>query len=484
MCIRILYPLLTVFIMTTSVFGYCNTDTTITSLPVSLPQINDSSHHHINVDSIIISGNKKTKNYIIRRELTFKEGDSLDAAKIYSILEQSRELIYNTNLFSIVSIKPQLTSAYNMNIIVSVLERWYIYPAPQFKLIDRNVNEWWKTYNADLNRVTYGIKYTQYNFSGRADQLNLYMLNGYSRNFTAVYTAPYTNNQLTEGISFAAGYSEAREFPYKTNYQNKLLNFRSDKYDRKTYSISGTYRIRRGLYKKHFITLQYTSMTVIDSVLQPAYNPSYFNSNKSNIGFFDISYVYQYVNTDNINFPQKGKIITFGINKRGLGISGGINMLSADFSFRKYYPHAAGFFSSVAFMGKIKLPFKQAYINQRALGYGDFYMSGLENYVVDGVAAAVAKYNLYKKLISFKIPVPFHIKALPYIPFGFYGKLYGETGFAYNKLELDTRLNNRLLYSGGFGIDILSLYDLRLSVEYSFNQLGEKGLFLHSRSIL
>ena len=43
-------------------------------------------------------------------------------------------------------------------------------------------------------------------------------------------------------------------------------------------------------------------------------------------------------------------------------------------------------------------------------------------------------------------------------------------------------LNNRLLYSGGFGIDILTLYDINLRIEYSFNQLGEKGLFLHNQS--
>lgn len=38
-----------------------------------------------------------------------------------------------------------------------------------------------------------------------------------------------------------------------------------------------------------------------------------------------------------------------------------------------------------------------------------------------------------------------------------------------------------MLYTGGFGIDLVTLYDITFSVEYSFNQLGEKGLFLHSK---
>lgn len=484
MCTRLLHYCLPVFMWMYTAVANGQSDSTVIADQTPFVFSKDSSHQHIKVSQIVINGNKKTKNYIILREVVFRVGDSLDANQLYTLLNRSRDLIYNTNLFSIVTLTPLLTSAYEMTVKIDVIERWYIYPAPQFKLIDRDFNEWWKTYNADLSRVTYGIKYTQYNVSGRADQMNLYLLNGYSRNFTAIYTAPYTNKKLTEGFSVAFGYSEAKEFSYKTSYQNKLMQFKSDGFDRKTYFANGTYRIRKGLYKRHFFTLQYTQMQVIDSILRPEYNPAYFNINKNEIGFTDISYSYQYINTNNINFPQNGKIFTFGINKRGLGIKGGINMLSIDASYRKYLPHKHGFFSSLTFMGKLKLPFEQPYINQRAIGYGDFYMSGLEYYVIDGVAAAVGKYNLFKKLLAFQIPVPFKIKALPYIPISFYGKMYGETGFSYNKIEWDTRLNNRLLYTGGFGVDILSLYDLRLSVEYSFNQLGEKGLFLHARSNL
>ena len=42
-------------------------------------------------------------------------------------------------------------------------------------------------------------------------------------------------------------------------------------------------------------------------------------------------------------------------------------------------------------------------------------------------------------------------------------------------------LNNKLLYTYGAGFDVLSYYDFVAKIEYSFNQLGEKGLFLHIR---
>ena len=90
--------------------------------------------------------------------------------------------------------------------------------------------------------------------------------------------------------------------------------------------------------------------------------------------------------------------------------------------------------------------------------------------------------TLKKKVAEFKIPVPFKLKSLPYIPFTFFVKTFGDLGYVYNKKEFVTNLNNRLLYTGGFGIDILTFYDINLRLEYSFNQLNQKGLFLHTQS--
>ena len=56
-------------------------------------------------------------------------------------------------------------------------------------------------------------------------------------------------------------------------------------------------------------------------------------------------------------------------------------------------------------------------------------------------------------------------------------------GFSYNKEQFNTKLGNKLLYTTGFGLDVVSLYDTTLRLEYSFNQLGENGLFLHAKSL-
>jgi hypothetical protein len=42
-------------------------------------------------------------------------------------------------------------------------------------------------------------------------------------------------------------------------------------------------------------------------------------------------------------------------------------------------------------------------------------------------------------------------------------------------------LNNKMLYTAGAGLDLVSFYDTCIRFEYSINQLGEKGLFLHAK---
>ena len=198
-------------------------------------------------------------------------------------------------------------------------------------------------------------------------------------------------------------------------------------------------------------------------------------------GFPEISYIRSYLHLDNINFPLEGKTWSWGVSKRGISWKEKNSFVSLDGSYARYITHTKNWYSSFQASGRLRIPFDQPFINQRALGYEGFYLRGMEYYVVDGVATALAKYTLRKKLFRFSIPLPFHIQQLPEIPFSFYAKAYADAGYCYNQQALKTQFNNKFLYSGGIGLDILTLYDFSLRIEYSINQLGEKGLFLHSR---
>ena len=446
--------------------------------------INENPSSKIQLISINVTGNKKTKDYIIIREMSIKIGDSVNPSSLYDELVTSHGLIYNTNLFSEVELTAILTSPYTFKIEIKLLERWYVYPIPQFEIVDRNFNNWWKTYNADLDRVVYGLKFTHYNFSGRADKLNAYLLDGYSKNYLLSYAQPYSNSALTQGFSFNGHLFQNKELPIKTAYNNKVILYKSNSINKINWGISSSFSSRNGLYKKNTYLIQYEHIAVADTILSENINPNYFNVNKSSIGFFDFGYKFEYINTNNINYPLKGVIYSLSIAKRGFSLKNNINMLSLDLRFKKFFSLRNNFYSNIQLASKLKIPFKQPYINQHAFGYGDYNLRGLDYYVIDGVVSGLMKCTFSKKVFSLKIPLPFRSKFFPFLPFSCYAKTYFDAGYVYNQAPYINSLNNKFLYTGGIGIDILSIYDLKISIEYSINQLREKGLFLNTRGFL
>jgi hypothetical protein len=203
---------------------------------------------------------------------------------------------------------------------------------------------------------------------------------------------------------------------------NGTYRYKEDGFVRDAFTASGAYLLRKGFYKRHIFSLGYSFISVSDSIIK--YNPNYFNVPESKVNYPDIGYAFQYIHTNNIQYPLTGKIYGFSVYKRGLDLKGGINALSLDFGFNRFIPHGKNWYSSVETHAKIKAPFTQAYINQRALGYGDLYLRGLEDYVVDGVASFLAQYTLKKKLVSFNIPVPIKNNVVPKIPFSFFAKTF------------------------------------------------------------
>ena len=448
-----------------------------TLLPAGTP----SYKGKLQIREIIIKGNKKTKGYMILREIQFKAGDSININTLNESFQLARQQVYNTALFHEVTVSLAMLSAFQINVIVTVKERWYIFPSPLFQPVDRSLNEWLVKHNGDLSRVNYGVKFEHYNFSGRRDPLHLYVQNGYTKNLAFSYAQPYSNSALTEGFGIGGGFSESREVAYKTSTDNKILFFRNNDFVKKNVYMNVSLRLQKGILTKHLFNVAYSKLTVNDSIISAAYNPHFFNSNTASRGLIDLSYSYQYVNVNNAAYALKGVTSYLTLSKRGFGFTGGTNLFFIEGAYNKFWAHAHNWYTSLQVMGNVKVPFEQPYINQKAIGYANANLRGLEYYVVDGVAFGIFKSTLKKKLLSFSIPMPFTSSILPALPFSIFAKTYIDAGYSYNKKKFNTNLNNRLLYTGGFGIDILTLYDIRLKIEYSFNQLGQHSLFFESR---
>jgi hypothetical protein len=373
-------------------------------------------------------------------------------------------------------VEPFLLNAFQLDLIVTVKERLFIFPVPQFQLVDRSLDEWLVKYKGSLKRINYGIKFVHYNLTGRKDQLRLYIINGYTRNISASYNAPYSNAKLTEGFYFSAGYAQAKELVYKTNYDNSLAFYKNGKFVRDFWYVNGGYTFRKAIKKMEIISGGYSHIQVSDSIVSNSLNPRYLNGTSTSQGIVDLAYTIQYTNVNNILYPLEGRSGYVSFRKRGLGLTGGVNMFSVEGEYNKFMALGKQWYTSIQLTGKLKLPFKQPYINQRALGDRDTYLRGLEYYTIDGVAYSMAKFNLKREILNFSIPTFFKSKTYNKIPFKIYAKAFTDFGYVYSDERPITRLNNKLLYSAGVGLDILTLYDIHIRLDCSLNQLGQKRI--------
>jgi outer membrane protein assembly factor BamA len=428
------------------------------------------------VGDIIIEGNKKTKPYIIERELPFKTGDSIYLPDLVKAFEISRQQLINTSLFNEVIIALKSFRGYVVDISIQVKERWYIFPIPYLKPVDRNLNEWAKQ-GYGVNRVNYGFKFTYNNFTGRNDKLKLWLITGYTQQIQFQYDQPYADRSLKSGYRIGFAYSFNREINYAT-IDNQQVFVDSLQQGVKQWSGHIDYTYRPGLRTVHSFTIAYTHQEIDPRIIE--LNPKYYNYQRTKISYPEAFYNINYVNVDYKAFPLTGWTAEGTIAKKGFDKE--MNMWQLSGKATKGWQLTRKDFFSWQGVGTLRFPFNQPYINQRMFGYGDMYLRGLENYVIDGAAGFLTRQSYRRQLFKFSVPTYLKSKTHDHIPFRIYARLFGDMGYSYNKNFTNNSLTNRTLYTYGAGLDLVSFYDFVLRVDYSFNQLGQNGLFLHIKN--
>ncbi|NTW49037.1 MAG: hypothetical protein HGB19_04750, partial [Chlorobiales bacterium] len=144
------------------------------------------------IDTILISGNEITKANVIRQELLFREGDTLNA----DLLRRSGQQVLNLQLFNTVHISakrftgsdsvasspdtsftarlgnrmPEMTGHAYTVVVISVREAWYVFPIPQFSLRGTSITQW--VHNPTISNLNAGISLQDRNFSGHGDLIS------------------------------------------------------------------------------------------------------------------------------------------------------------------------------------------------------------------------------------------------------------------------------------------------------------------------
>jgi hypothetical protein len=136
-------------------------------------------------------------------------------------------------------------------------------------------------------------------------------------------------------------------------------------------------------------------------------------------------------------------------------------------------------------VGYASTPKNLSYMNFGVLGLRKQFVRGYEIYVIEGPYYALNKTTFKKLIFSRKYnweSMP--IEQFQHVPISIYLKTYADLGYVqnypdYERLNINTRLADKLLSGVGCGLDIVGSYDVVIRLEYTFNSQGERGFFFH-----
>jgi len=434
------------------------------------------------IDKIFIVGNKKTKDRIILRELDIKAGDVYDKGDLEEILVTERNKIFNLRLFNTVKITTLELSPTLIDIVINVSERWYLFPAPIFSIVDRNFNDWWQNQDGDLSRTNYGVNIFQNNFRGRNETLRVKLQFGFTRNFGLSYSIPYIDKSQRHGLSFGFDYAENKNISLQTVDHLREF-FDSEELLRLKREFYLSYRLRNSFYTTHRFTVMFESNTVNDTIA--ALNPSYYKQGETLQRFFSLRYKFHRDKRDIQAYPLRGYEFEVIATKYGLGIFDDLNFFETKIRHANYKHLGSNFFlanyTSLYFSGINQPPYSNLY----GLGYLNDFVRGYELYVIEARNFYLHRATLRKRLFAIKERLNFiPIEQFREFPLAVYIKGYFDMAYVqnidrYNEADLNQTLSNRYLYGTGFGLDFVSSYDTVIRLEYSFNRENESGFFFH-----
>lgn len=442
-------------------------------------QLTANAQEDVLISSLSFEGNKITRERILLREMTIREGQIVSADQLNYHLERSKANVWNLQLFNFVEIDTCHYQSNEVEIVVRVTERWYVWPIPFVEFADRNLREWWETKRFD--RLDYGTLVKWSNFRGRREELTLHLRFGFNNQYELRYEIPYLDKAQKWGIEFQGGFRQGHEVAYATENNKRVFYKDADRFIRKEAFGTITPRWRPNLYNVHKLEIGFTHFSVADSVA--ALQPEYFGAGETLTKHFSLEYELKRDLTDFALYPLKGYRLELKLRKDGLRIfDSPIDMWSLELEFAKYWQIHKRWYFAHGQKIKVSSTNAQPYALQTGLGYELNFVRGYELYVIDGQHYGLIKTALKWAIFPFrKVKLGF-LKSEKFntLPLAFYANLNFDMGYVIdNQFNKGNPLAGSLLFGGGLGIDVVTFYDIAWRAEYSVNKRLQHGFFLH-----
>lgn len=465
-----------------------NKDGSVT-LPESLP------FQFIKISEYKMTGNKLTKDWYVIRELDFKIGDTLsttqkgekidfeqkrfapgDSSELRLRMTYSRENIINTNLFLTVNLSLEQIEADRYRILIDVTERHFWWLFPVVKLNAPNFNEWLR--DPDIADVSMGLFFSHNNLFGISHQMSLVGYVGKSYAAAWGYRIPWIGKGKKTGVTFGLGYENLYTVEYGCVENKRQMLYESN--SMQTAKIGVTFNFRPSLYNYGTLKLTGNWVGISDSLY--GLDTNYLAKGKKTNTSMSLYADYAYDSRNSKSYPLEGNYLKVFVNKVGLGlISKDVDYFFYGIDFHFYQKlskkwHVAEMFKLENSSGE-----NHPYYYQLNMTYKKDFIRGYDLFTVKGDQMYYFRSNIKYELVAPNIK-----KAKPgqeenkfkNLQYAFYLNTFGDCGYVVNKFTENNPLNNKMLYSWGFGIDFVTYYDMVLRFEYAFTSNQTNGFYI------
>ena len=458
------------------------------SLPYSLRGQEVFSSDSLKVQEINIEGNSVTSKKFINRELVFKINKYINRNDIEYIKETSINNLTKSTLFNFVEIYTIEIFPGILIVNVKLTERWFLWPNAYLNHTERNFSEWWRY--KDLNKLEYGIGLKVNNFRGLGESIELKYHIGSLTRYEFEYAGIHLDKNERHFLSMHTTFIEESIVPWVIE-SNKQISLKSDRKLLKSTVLELSYKYRKEYFNFHTLAFGFSDLKIADTIL--SLNPYFLGLNNHRQRYFDIEYEFTRDTRDSHFYPKTGYLLVAGIIKKGLGILPyEYNSLDISVKYFAYHKLIDRLYVASGLLYTSTSNDDHVFYSQTGLGYLQF-VRGYEYYVANG-----DKSVLFKSLFNFELlpkkVLNLHVwpirKAYQFnkIPVEIYTNVFFDAGYVYDKTgiykQYDNTLVNKLMYSTGIGIDIITYYDKLLGFDYSFNGIGEHGLFIHWKAAI
>ncbi len=443
----------------------------------------------LHVRSVVLAGNKITKNYVLLREMSIQVGDTLHLSNLTRRLQRSEQLLMNTSLFNSAKVTVDMENwrKDSIDLQVNVDEAMYFYPVPLADLADRNFEEWWNRQNHAFWRVNWQLKLMHYNLTGNNDRLTGNFQVGYSEKAYLNYRTPYLNKSQTLRATIGAFYARNREVQSRTRGSRQIFLRNDDVYPLLRWRASAelAYRPRNNANIMHTLSIGYLNHSITQLVRDS--NPNFFNGELQQ-RFATANYGISHDTRDVRPYPYKGHSFFANLTYDGfLGDAGSPKQFTAEASFFQYFhtgdkiSYELGVRGFATLWSGQRVPF----YNIDGLGYGSAYIRGYDGYVQDGQNWLMTKASVRYKFLDFTYDwgKMMFIKQIRKMPTRAYFTLSSDAGYVNDSYYAQSNpLVNRVIYGAGPGLDIRIYFENTFSIEYLINHLGEKHFFVRVKT--